>query len=82
MFDPLEERIEIKLLDNVIGKETVSPSNLSSKLSYSWSSPIDQPVNLSVKVFCMDTLNSLNGDPVVCIPVVPPIGTVKIWSAI
>ena len=81
IFDPLEERIEIKLLDTVIGKETVSPSNLSSKLSNTWSSPIDHPVNLSAKVFCMDILNSLNDDPVVGIPVGPPIGTVKIWSS-
>ena len=82
IFDPLEERIEIKLLDNVIGKETASPSNLLSKLSNTWSSPIDHPVNLSAKVFCIDSWNSLNADPVVGIPVGPPIGTVKIWSSI
>ena len=78
ILDPLEERIEIKLLDNVIEKATVCPSNWSSSLSRTWSSPIDHPVNSSTKVFCIVNWNSLNDDPVVGIPVAPPIGTVKI----
>ena len=46
--------------------------------SRTWSSPIDQPLNLSAKVFCTVNWNSLNNDPVVGIPVAPPIGTVRI----
>ena len=74
--------MEIKLLDVFVWKELLSPSNWSSMESRTWSSPIDHPTNLSVKVFSILILNSLNDAPapVVGIPVVPPIGTVKICS--
>ena len=82
ILDPFEERIEYKLPSIFIWKELFSPSNWSSMGSIFWSSPIDHPTNLSVKVFSILILNSLNDTPtpVVGIPVAPPIGTVKICS--
>ena len=50
-------------------------------MSRTSNSPIDHPENSSVYVSWIESLNSLKEtDPVVGIPVVPPIATVKICS--
>ena len=77
IFDPRDDLIETKFPATFNGNVLVSPSNSSSTLSNTCKVPRDHPVNSSVNVFWIVTLNSWK-DEVVGIPVNPPIGTVKV----
>ena len=76
ILDPLEAIIETIFPERDSGKDVLSPSINLSMLSKTSKVPKDHPVNLSVNILSIVTLNSWN-EEVVGIPDWPPNGIVK-----
>ena len=79
-LEPLGALIDIKDPERVRLNAVVFPSKLEAILSSVWRTPTLQPVNSSENTFWTSNSNCLKSliDPVVGIPVRPPVGIVKV----